>query len=91
MEVTLTQPRTYLEIQLNSGEITQNKQLKKSKSKASKPCTHGRSDATQPANTCTTENKRWWTDKPSVNQLVGWSHQRKTNNNQKPKTYTEPT
>ena len=34
VEVTLTQPRTYLKIQLNSGEITQNKQLNKSKRKA---------------------------------------------------------
>ena len=40
MEVTLTQPRTYLEIQLNSEEIIQKKQLNKSKRKASKPCTH---------------------------------------------------
>ena len=40
MEVTLIQPRTYLEIQLNSEEITQNKQLNKSKRKASKPCTY---------------------------------------------------
>ena len=39
MEATLTQPRTYLETQLNGGEITQNKQLNKSKRKASKPCT----------------------------------------------------
>ena len=42
VEVTLTQPRTYLKIQLNSEEITKNKQLNKSKRKASKPCTHGR-------------------------------------------------
>ena len=42
VEVTLTQLRTYLEIQLNNGEVTQNKQLNKSKRKASKPCTHGR-------------------------------------------------
>ena len=33
---------TYLKIQLNSGEITQNKQLNKSKSESSKPCTHER-------------------------------------------------
>ena len=45
MEVTLTQPRTYLEIQLNSGEITQNKQLNKSMRKTSKPCTHGRTSS----------------------------------------------
>ena len=42
VEVTLTQPRTYLEIQLNSGEITQNKQLNKSKREDSKLCTHRR-------------------------------------------------
>ena len=42
VEVTLTQPRTYLEIQLNSEEITKNKQLNNSRRKASKPCTHGR-------------------------------------------------
>ena len=33
IEVKLTQPRTYLETQLNSGEITLNKQLNKSKRK----------------------------------------------------------
>ena len=42
VEATLTQCRTYLEIQLNSGEITKNKKLNKSRRKASKPCTHGR-------------------------------------------------
>ena len=45
MEVTLTQPRTYLEIQLSSGKITQNKQLNKNKRKVSKPCTHGRTSS----------------------------------------------
>ena len=38
--VTLTHPRAYLEIQLNNREITENKQLYKSKRKASKPCTY---------------------------------------------------
>ena len=42
VEATITQPRTHLEIQLNDGEITQNKQLNKSKRESSKPCTHGR-------------------------------------------------
>ena len=42
MEVTLTQPRIYLEIQINSEEITKNKQLKKTKRKAAKYCTYGR-------------------------------------------------
>ena len=36
MEATLTQPRTYLEIQMHGGEITHNKQQNKSKRKASK-------------------------------------------------------
>ena len=44
-EVTLTQPRAYLEIQLNSEEITKNKELSKSKRKASKPCKHGRTSS----------------------------------------------
>ena len=35
MEATLTQPRTYLEIQIHGGEITQKKKLNKSKRKAS--------------------------------------------------------
>ena len=34
MEATLTQPRTYLEIQIHGGEITQKKKLNKSKRKA---------------------------------------------------------
>ena len=41
MEVILTQPRTYLEIQLNS----ENKQLNKSKRKATKPCKHRRTSS----------------------------------------------
>ena len=36
IEVKLTQPRTYLEIQLNSGEITQNKQLEQEQEKSLK-------------------------------------------------------
>ena len=78
VKATLTQPRTYLEIQLNSGEITQNKQLSKSKRKASKPCTHGRTSPNTTCPHCTTENKRWGTDWPSDNQLVGRTHERKT-------------
>ena len=42
VEVTVTQPQTYLEIQLNSVEITQHKLLNRSKIKSSKPCKHGR-------------------------------------------------
>ena len=39
---------------------------------------------TQPAHTCTTENKRWGTDLPSDNMLVGRTQQRKAQ--QQPKT-----
>ena len=45
MEVTLSQPRTFLKTQINSEEITKEKQLNKSKRKASKPCTHGRTSS----------------------------------------------
>ena len=55
VEVTLTQPRTYLKVQINSEEITKNKQLNKSKRKASKPCTHGRTSSNTTCPTYTTE------------------------------------
>ena len=44
-EATLTQLRNYLKIQLNSEDITKNKQLNKGTRKASKPCTHGRTSS----------------------------------------------
>ena len=47
MEVTLTQPRIDLGIQINSGEIAQNKQLNKSNRKVSKPGTHGTTSSPQ--------------------------------------------
>ena len=83
VEVTLTQPRTYLEIQLNSEEITKNKQLNNSKRKASKPCTHGRTsfNTTWPH---LHNRKQDIGDRPTNNQLVGKTHQRKTQ--QQPKT-----
>ena len=82
MEATLTQPRTYLQIQLNSGEITQNKQLNESKRKASKTYTHQRTSSN--TNCPHLLNKRWGTDWPSDSQLVGKTHQRKSQ--QEPKT-----
>ena len=48
VEATLTHLSTYLEVELNSEEITQNKQLNKSKRKASKPCTHRRTSSKTP-------------------------------------------
>ena len=45
MEATLSQPRTYLKILINSEEITKNKQLNKSKRKASKPSTYRRTSS----------------------------------------------
>ena len=36
------------------------------------------SASTQPVYTCTTEYKSWWMEWPSVNQLEGRTHQRKT-------------
>ena len=83
MEVTLTQPRTYLEKQLNSEEITKNKQLNKRKRKASKPCTHGRTSSNT---TCPHLHRKQevGADWPSDNQLVEKTHLRKTP--QQPKT-----
>ena len=77
MEVTLSQPRNYLKIQINSEEIT-NKQLNKSKRKASNPCTHERtsSDATCPH---LHNRKQDVGDRLTLdNQLVGRTHQRKS-------------
>ena len=45
VEVTLSQHRTYLKIQISSEETTKNKLLKKSKRKASKPCTNGKTSS----------------------------------------------
>ena len=78
VEVTPNQPRTYLEIQLNSGEIAQNKQLTNTREKSQNLVHTEETVPTQPTHTCTTENKRRWTDLPSDIQLVGRTHQRKT-------------
>ena len=88
MEVTLTQPRTYLEIQLNS----ENKQLNKSKRKASKPCKHGRTSSNT---TCPHLHKRrqevgdrltlrnsWW-ERPTKDP-TRTKNQRHTQSQQKP-------
>ena len=91
MEVTLTQPRTYLEIQLNSGEINQNKQLNKSKRKPSKPCTYGR---TTTNTTCPhLHNRKQEVGDRLTLMTSRWEGpiKERPNNNQKPKTYTEPT
>ena len=44
-ETTRSKPKTYLKIQINSEDITKNKQLNKSRRKASKPCTYGRTSS----------------------------------------------
>ena len=79
MEATLTQPRTYLEIQLNTREITPSKQLNKSKRESSKPGTHIRTSFNT---TCPHLHNRMQevVDRitcSSVNQLEGRTHQRK--------------
>ena len=64
VEATLTSTQDDLEIQLNGGEITHNKQWNKSEREASKPCTHRRTGLCwQPVHTCTKQYKRWWTEK----------------------------
>ena len=87
MEVTLTQPRAYLEIQLNS----ENKQLNKSKRKASKPSTHGNQlqhNLPTPAEQKTRDGGQ--TD-PQISSWWERPTKERPNKNQKPETYTEPT
>ena len=79
MEITLTQPRTYVEIQLNSeNNWTRAREKPQNLVNTEEPA------PTQPAHTCKTEDKRWGTDWPLDNQLVGRTHQRKTQ--QQPKS-----
>ena len=79
-ETTQSQPRTYLKIQINS----KNKQVNKTREKPQNLVHREEPAPTQPAHTCTTEDKRWGTDWSSDNQLVGKTHQRKSQ--QEPKT-----
>ena len=84
VEVTLTKPRTYPEIQLNSEKLTQNKQVNKSKRKGTKPSTYRRptSDTTCPH---LHNRKQEVEDRLTLdNQLVRKTHQRKSQ--QEPKT-----
>ena len=91
MEATLAQTRAYLEIQLNSEEITQNKQLNKSEREASKHCTQ----KNQPQHNLSTpaqQNTRH--DGQSDPQLTSWREgltRERLNNSQNPKTYRELT
>ena len=77
-----------MEIQQNGREITKNKLLNKTENKDSKPCTHRRISF---KTTCPHVHNRiqdlktWWMKSPSVNQLVGRTHQRKTPKQSKPK------
>ena len=92
MEVTLTQPRTYLKIQLNNEENTKNKQLNKSKRKASKPCTHGRTSSNT---TCPHlhNRKQEVGDRLTLTKPAGGKDPPKKDptTTKKPKAYTEPT
>ena len=78
-------PRNNLEIQLKGGEITQNKQLNNHKTEASKPRKTEETASTQPVHTCTTEYKMWWVEWPSAKQVEGRTHQKKTQQQSKPK------
>ena len=62
VEATLNQQRTYLEIQLNGGEITQNNKLNKSKREPLKPVNTEETASTQPVHKCTMEYNRWWAE-----------------------------
>ena len=81
-----------MEIQLNSEEITQNKQLNNSKTKASKPCTHWKNQLQHNLPTpAQQKSRRGGQTDPQITSW--WERPIKVclNKNQKPKTYTEPT
>ena len=85
VEATLTSIDNDLKIQPNSGEITQNKQLNKSKRQSSKTCTHRK---TRFNTTCPHLHNRIQkvVDRVTLsNQLVGRTQQRKTRQQSKPK------
>ena len=92
VEVTLTQPRTYLEIQLNSGEITQNKQLNKRKKKSLTTLYTWKNQLQH--NLPTPAQQKTRGGGQTDPQITSWWERHtkeKPNNNQKPKTYTEST
>ena len=92
MEVTLTQPRTYLKIQINSEEITKNKQLNKSKTKSLKTLETQKNQLQHNLPTPAQQNTRHGGH--SDPQLTSWREgptKERPNNNKIPKTYTEPT
>ena len=88
---TITQPRTYLEIQINIEEITKNKELNTIKRKASKLCTHRTTSSNTTCPHLHNRKQEVGDRLTSDNQLVGKTHKKRPNKNQKPKTYTEPT
>ena len=88
VEVTLTQPRAYLEIQLNS----ENKQLNKSKRKASKPWYAWKNQLQH--NLPTPAQQKTRGGGQTDPQITSWWERptkERPNKNQKTKTYTEPT
>ena len=92
MEATLTQPRTYLEIHLKNGELTQNKQLNKSKRKSLKTL-YPRKNQLQ-HNLPTHAQQKTRGGGQTDPQITSWWERptkERPKKNQKPKTYTEPT
>ena len=90
-EVTLTQPRTYVEIQLNSEEITQ-QTIEQEQEKSLKTLytrkNHLQHNRPTPAQQKTRGGGQ--TDTQIISCWEGPAKER-PNNNQKPKTYTEST
>ena len=92
MEATLTSIDNDLKIQPNSGEITQNKQLNKSKREDSKTLYTQKNQLQHKLSTSAQQNTRrgGWSD-PLL--TISWEApiKERPNNNQNPKTYREPT
>ena len=90
MEVTLTQPRTYLEIQLNSEEITKNKQQEQEKSFKTLYTRKNQLQHNLPTPAQQKTRGGGQTD-PQITSSWERHTKERPKKNQKPKTYTEPT
>ena len=90
VEVTLTQPMTYLKMQINSEEITKNKQLNKRKRKASKPCTQKNKLQHNLPTPAQQKTRGGGQTDPQITSWWERPTKERANKNQKPKTYIEP-
>ena len=92
MEVTLSQPRTYLKIQINSEEITKKKTTEQEQDKSLKTLYTWKNELQH--NLPTPAQQKTRVGGQADPQIISWWERptkERPNKNQKPKIYTEPT